>query len=220
MTSSSNVNDDLDELIKTEESKKQESPVNFDAIDDAEVNDKEPAVSGSGWMFRPLLIAMVSLFVCQFVAIFFIFKIYVGDKPEVDLTPMNQTFSEVVKLAPKVENISSSLELLKKDIELFKSQVVSKEDLSKVSDQTTIIVNQIAELKGEHSQMYNAIMEVNVSLKAVASDSSKLTGAVRQIQNNVASSNQASGLSPSAEPKKEEQSGYRYKFKHIEVQEK
>lgn len=220
MTSSSNVNDELDELIKSEESKKQESPVNFDEVDVLDESKNQTSGSDSGWMFRPLIIAIVSLFICQFVAILFILKIYVGDKPEVDLTPMNQTFSEVVKLTPKVENIAASVELLKKDIETLKLQVVSKEDFVEVSAQSTDLVKKVSELKSEHGQMYNAIMEANASMEALASNSNKLTGAVRQIQNNVASSNQVSGLSPSAEPKKEEQSGYRYKFKHIEVQEK
>ncbi len=217
---SSNVKDDLDELIQTEETKKQESPVNFDEIPAPDLDEKKFTNLESGPKLRPLFIVMVSLFICQFLAMFFIFKVYIGDKPEVDLTPMNKTFAEVVKLTPTVENNSAALALLKKDIEALGTRVALKDDYEKLSAETSTLLKQIAEVKSENSQIYNAVMEANAALKVVASDSSKLTGAVRQIQNNVASSNPVSGLSPSDEHKKEEQSGYRYKFKHIEVQEK
>lgn len=212
--------DEIDELISSENSKPQESPIDF-SKEDAPVSKKTVDDSGvdgtSRGVFRPLVIAMISLLLCQFLGFWLIFKFYVADKPEIDLSPMNQTFGEVVKLGPEIENIAYSVN---ESFEKLTTQVASKADLENLNSSVASLLKNQSQLISQNKQLVLLVENLKADVEGVASNSNKLSGVVRQIQSSANSSVQNGDLSPSSEPKKEEQSGYRYKFKHVEVQEK
>lgn len=213
------VVDELDVLDEMLESRKvSEGPVKLDEVEDvSRSSHKSASPDESVSFFRPLVFAMCSLFVCQFIAIWFLIKFYIAEQPEVDLSPMNSILVEVLKLEPKVDNLGTSLEVLNSSIAGVSSSVVTLERFEQLSSKVDDLVVYSKQLKQENLQLLNEVVVSKQYLDKIASKSTQINDVVRKIQNN---SSMPAALSPSSEPIKEEQSGYRYKFKHVEVQEK